>query len=161
MNSKTNQRIAIIRLKGEKSLKVDIRKTFRLLRLYRKNNCVIVPNTPEFVGMLKRVRDSATWGELDKETCKLLLEKRGKLPANKKLTEAYLKEKIKMSFDEFIDDFMNFKKEIADIPGMKKFFKLTPPRKGFERKGVKVPYSLGGALGYRKGNINELIARMV
>ena len=154
-------KIAVIRIRGQANMSGKVASTLKMLRLYKKNNCVIVPNTPEFVGMLKRVRDSATWGELDKETCKLLLEKRGKLPANKKLTEAYLKEKIKMSFDEFIDDFMNFKKEIADIPGMKKFFKLTPPRKGFERKGVKVPYSLGGALGYRKGNINELIARMV
>ena len=40
-------------------------------------------------------------------------------------------------------------------------FKLSPPKGGFERKGIKNPFSLGGALGYRSDNINDLIKRMV
>src|SRR3989344_6211467 len=42
---------------------------------------------------------------------------------------------------------------------LKPFFRLSPPRKGFERKGIKVPYKLGGALGDRGKDINELIKR--
>lgn len=38
---------------------------------------------------------------------------------------------------------------------------LMPPRGGFERKGVKMPYNKGGALGYRGTAINELIKRML
>jgi len=44
---------------------------------------------------------------------------------------------------------------------MKLFFKLCPPVHGFERKGIKKPFSMGGVLGYRKEKINELIKRMV
>ncbi len=40
-------------------------------------------------------------------------------------------------------------------------FHLTPPRGGFERKGVKMPYNKGGALGPRGSAINELIKRML
>ena len=43
----------------------------------------------------------------------------------------------------------------------KPFFRLHPPRKGFERKGIKVPFKLGGVLGYRGKEINTLIQRMV
>ena len=43
----------------------------------------------------------------------------------------------------------------------KLIFKLNPPRKGFERKGIKTPFSLGGALGDRKNKINDLIKRMI
>lgn len=43
----------------------------------------------------------------------------------------------------------------------KKFYRLAPPRKGFERKGIKKSFSVGGALGYRGEKINELITRMV
>ena len=43
----------------------------------------------------------------------------------------------------------------------KKFFRLHPPRKGFERKGIKIPFKLGGALGYRGEKINDLIKRML
>jgi large subunit ribosomal protein L30 len=38
---------------------------------------------------------------------------------------------------------------------------MSPPRKGFERKGIKISYSIGGALGDRKEKINELIVRMI
>lgn len=40
-------------------------------------------------------------------------------------------------------------------------FRLHPPRGGYERKGIKVPFSLGGALGYRGAAINNLITRML
>ena len=42
-----------------------------------------------------------------------------------------------------------------------KFYRLNSPRKGFERKGIKRPFSVGGALGYRAEKINDLIARMI
>lgn len=40
-------------------------------------------------------------------------------------------------------------------------FFLHPPRGGFERKGIKVPFGQGGALGDRKDKIAELINRMM
>ncbi len=42
-----------------------------------------------------------------------------------------------------------------------KFYALQPPKKGFGRKGIKIPYSKGGAYGYRGKAINDLIKRMV
>jgi len=156
-----NQRISIIRIKGETKIKRNIKQTLLLLRLYKKHTCVVVPNSVNYVGMIKKVKDYVTWGELDIETFKLLLEKKGKLAGKKPLTEAYLKEKTKLSFDEFSKQFFDFKKELKDIPGLKPFFRLNPPVKGFERGGIKKPYSLGGVLGYRKEKINELIKRMV
>ncbi|MBN1275160.1 uL30 family ribosomal protein [Candidatus Woesearchaeota archaeon] len=39
-------------------------------------------------------------------------------------------------------------------------FALHPPRGGFERKGIKKPFSTGGALGDRKERMDELIKRM-
>jgi large subunit ribosomal protein L30 len=40
-------------------------------------------------------------------------------------------------------------------------FALAPPKHGFERKGIKMPYSIGGALGYRAEKINDLIKKMI
>jgi large subunit ribosomal protein L30 len=42
-----------------------------------------------------------------------------------------------------------------------KVLRLAPPRKGFERKGIKVPFTSGGALGDRKEAINDLVKRMI
>ncbi len=46
----------------------------------------------------------------------------------------------------------------------KKGMKITalhPPKGGFERKGVKMPFTVGGVLGNRKDKINALLKRML
>jgi large subunit ribosomal protein L30 len=42
-----------------------------------------------------------------------------------------------------------------------KVYTLNPPRKGYGRKGIKMPFSKGGALGDRKEKINDLLMRMI
>ncbi len=155
------KRIAIVRIAGSVKIKGDIESTLKMMRLYKKNNCVVVPNTPTYVGMLQKVKDHVTWGEITPEVFREMLEKRGRLPGKKPLTGEYLKEKTKLDFDAFTKEFFEFKKELKDIPGFKITFKLSPPIHGFERKGTKKPFSLGGAIGYRKEKINDLIKRML
>ena len=40
-------------------------------------------------------------------------------------------------------------------------FALSPPRGGFERKGIKASFSDKGALGYRADKINDLLKKMM
>ena len=128
------QRIAIVRLKGDAGMRREVRETFRLLRLYRKQHCTIIPNTPQYIGMLWVIKDAATWGEITPEIFKMLLLKRGRLARKKSFTEAYLKEKIKLDIEQFTKDFFTFKKEFKDVPGLKPFFKLAPPTRDWKRK---------------------------
>ena len=51
--------------------------------------------------------------------------------------------------------------ELKEIPELKPVFRLRPPKKGYERVGIKKPFSVGGALGYRKEKINELLEKMI
>lgn len=153
--------IAIIRIAGQQGLRAEVKKTLKLLNLHKKYTCVIIKNEPRLIGMLKKVKDLVTWGEIDKKTLFLLLEKRGRLPGNKPLTKEYIKEKINLELDKFVDDLLDHKKKIKDVPGLKPFFRLTPPKGGFESKGTKKPFSIGGVLGYRKDKINDLIQRMI
>lgn len=54
------------------------------------------------------------------------------------------------------------KKKLQDkMPKDQKTARLAPPKKGFERKGIKVAFKVGGALGDRGQAINDLIARMI
>ncbi len=156
-----NRRIAIIRISGKCKVKKEVEDTLNMLRLYKKHNCIIIPNTPAYLGMLTKVKDYVTWGEVSDDVVAQLLLKRGKLPSKKRLTEEYVKEKTGLDIKAFVKEFTGFKKELKDIPGLKPFFKLSPPSKGFERQGTKKPFSLGGALGYRKDKINDLIVRML
>ena len=155
------RKIAVIRIRGSIRTKHEVEDTFKLLRLHKKNYCIVIENTPNYIGMLKKIRYYSTWGEINQATFKELLEKRGKLARKKRLDLQYLKQKTSMDFDTFTKEFFSFKKSLKDISGIKLFFRLSPPRNGFERKGVKVPFSQGGVLGYRKESINNIIRRML
>ena len=64
--------LAVIRLRGSVGLKPDVRKTFELLKLDRKFTLALLPDKPEFRGMLQRVNDYATWGEVSDSILKEL-----------------------------------------------------------------------------------------
>jgi len=133
-------KIAIIRIAGKQGLTRKVKDTFTLLNLHKKHTCVIVDSSKSILGMIKVIKDYATWGEIDKETFSLLIEKRGKLPGKNKLTEEYLKEKVNKSFNEVSSESFDGKINIKDIPGLKPFFRLSPPNKGYESKGTKKPF---------------------
>jgi len=154
------KRIAVIRIRGRTGVRRPIRETLSLLRLHRVNHLVIVDDRPSYKGMLKKCEHYVTYGELDKETFKELLLKRGRLKGNKRLTEDYIKENTNFSsLDEFVDKFFNFEADLTDIPDLKPVFRLHPPRKGF--KSIKKHFKNKGDLGYRGEAINELIKRMM
>ena len=69
--------IAVIRLRGTDDVNCEIEKTMRMLRLHKKHTCSIYPKTDVLMGMLNKVKDYTTYGEIDEETHKLLVEKRG------------------------------------------------------------------------------------
>jgi large subunit ribosomal protein L30 len=130
--------VAAIRIRGKTGIKEGIKATLDMLRLYRQNYCSIYKDTPELRGMLKKTKDYLTFGEVDDETIKLLADKRG--------------EPFKGKNDRSIT--INGKK-------YKRYFRLSPPRKGFERGGIKKSFQNKGALGNRGSKINDLIKRMV
>lgn len=124
--------LAAVLIRGRIGLKQPVKDTLDMLKLFRKNYCVVVKDTPAFRGMLTKVKDFITYGEIDDETYKLLKEKRSEKTKDKKGKEM-----------------------------TKPFFRLHPPRGGFERKGIKKTFKIGGALGNRGSKINDLIKRMV
>lgn len=110
--------IAVVRVRGIARLSPDIRKAFELLKLDRPNSCILLEETPQNLGTIRKIKDYVTWGKVNDDVLKSLKEK-GKI-AN-----------------------------------------LNPPKKGYGRKGIKIPFKIGGALGDRGEKINDLILRML
>lgn len=71
--------IAAIWIRGTIKVDKERKDTIRMLGFKKKNNCVILENTPSNVGMLMKVKDFVTWGEIDEETLNLLKSKRPNL----------------------------------------------------------------------------------
>jgi large subunit ribosomal protein L30 len=151
---------AVVRVRGTVNVKPDIRKTMQLLRLTRANHCVLVEENVVYKGMLQRVKDYTTWGEINKETLAKLLAARGKLSGDRPLTEEYLKQATPYpTFEKLSEALLENKVTYKDIPEVKPLFRLNPPRKGHGT--VKRSFVNKGSLGYRKNEINTLIERML
>lgn len=155
---------AIIRIRGTVDVPPDVEYTLKLLRLHKKFHCVLYPsNLPGIDGMLHKVKDWVTWGEIDKETLVKLLRIRGRIPGNKQLTDEYVKEKLKLKggIEELAEKILKGEIQLHKIENIiKPVFRLHPPRGGF-KKSTKKPYKSNGELGYRGKEINKLIERML
>ncbi len=144
---KSNGKVAIIRIRGVTGIKLDIDETLKKLRLYKKNYCVVVPKTKSYLGMIKKIKDYVTWGDIEEKTYNDLIGKR-----KEEYKGRVSDKKGKINYKKFFN--INNKK-------IKKNFRLNSPKKGYGRKGIKVSFKNGGALGYRADKINDLIQRMI
>jgi len=149
----------VVRIRGWAKTRKEINDTLDMLRLKRNNNCVLLPETNQYKGMLKKIKDYVTFGEIDKDTLVELLKKRGKIEGNKNLTLEALKEITKFdNFEDFADALIKENTSLIRFRKLKPVFRLNPPRKGFKSKRFPFPK---GDLGYRGKEINEFLKRMI
>lgn len=123
-SSPTDHLVGVILLRSTINASPSVRTSLKLMQLYKKNFCVVHPQTPSFIGMVKSVKDYVTWGEVSHEVHAALQQKR-------------------------------------KSGNGKKYFRLNSPKKGYGRKGIKVTFQQGGALGYRGEKMDDLIQRMM
>ncbi len=77
-------KIAVILIRGLINMTGKVVDTLSMLRLRKKHTCVVLENNPTNIGMLKKVKDYVTYGEIDDATLKELVSKRGKEDPNNK-----------------------------------------------------------------------------
>lgn len=153
-------KLALIRLRSGIRAKGEVRDTLAMLRLHRINHLVLVDDNPSYRGMVQKVKDYITWGEIDAETLAALLRKRGRLIGNRPITDEYVQEKLGMTIEEFAKKVVDGEMKLTDLPNIKPVFRLHPPRGGL-KGSKKRSFKEGGALGYRGEKINDLIERML
>jgi len=149
----------IVQVRGVVNTRRDIKDTLKMLRLHHINHCVFVPDTPENLGMIRKVKDYVAYGEVDEGTVTTLLETRGKVTGDVPLTDDYVREhSTYASIAEFAKALASGNARLSDMPGMKPVLRLHPPRKGY--KTIKRTFPQGGALGYYGAEINALLYKM-
>lgn len=149
-----------IRVRGVSDISQEIRDTLKVLHLNRNCHATLIDDRPSYLGMLHKVKNYVTWGEISKENIALLLEKRGRLVGDNKLTDEYAQELGYKSLENLSEATFKVEVEYSHLPKVKPIFRLHPPKKGFKGK-VKRSYAAGGVAGYRGEAINDLIKRMV
>lgn len=152
--------LAVVRVRGVAGMSPKAKKTLEILHLTRNCHITLVDNRPSFLGMLKKVRNYVTWGEITKENVLLLLKKRGRLVGDEKPDDAYALKAGYKTLEELADAIYNLEVEFPDLPNIKPVFRAHPPKKGYKGK-IKRQYAAGGVTGYRGEDINKLIKNMV
>ena len=137
---------AVIRLKGLVNIREDFKDALKMLRLNRKMHCVLLKEDDVSKGMLQKVKDRVTWGEIDDDVLRMLVQKRGRKSGN-----------VRLTIQEAEEAFKKIKE--GQRSEIKPVFRLTPPSKGF-KNSIKQQYP-DGELGYRGKEINALLKRMI
>ena len=130
-----------------------------MLHLTRNCYATLIDNRPSHLGMLRKVHHYVTWGEISKESIALLLEDRGRLTGDGKLTDKYAQEIGYKSLDALAEAIYKLEVEYNKLMNIKPVFRLHPPKKGFKGK-VKRSYTSRGVTGYRGEAINDILKRM-
>ena len=87
--AKPTGKLAVVLIRNTTAANQIIRDTLMMLRLYKKCTCRVLDNNKLNMGMLNKVKDYTTFGEIDAETEKLLEQKRGKKDEKGKLRKDF------------------------------------------------------------------------
>ena len=137
---------AVIRVRGQPDVNDDIEYTMKLLGINKVNHCAIVPENAVTKGMLQKIKDYTTYGEINEETLAKLIRVRGRLEGDKMITDEYLAENSDFkTVEELAKAIIENDYKMKDLEKGKPVFRLHPPVKGYE--GNKRSYKNGGALG--------------
>jgi large subunit ribosomal protein L30 len=148
----------VVRIKGTVNIPQWARMTLDGLNLDRRFRATIVPESDEYLGMLRKVKEEVAWTKADAGIVKELLEKRGRKTGYKPLNKSDLP-KDYQSIDELASAIAENKVSMSKLEGIKPWFALSPPKGGFKRK-TKTQYAQRGVLG-DDSELVEIVKRML
>ncbi len=150
----------VVRMRGTVNVPFWALTTLKNLYLNKRFSATLVPETSDYMGMLRKISQWVAWSKADTEIVKTLIEKRGKKKSPKldSKKEGESKDEYK-GIDELVNVIVNDKIKFSDQNSIKPWFSLNPPKGGFKRKSKK-QFSDGGILGNNK-ELLEIVKRMV
>lgn len=148
----------VVRIRGTVNIPHWANNTLDNLNLDKRFRATVIPENPESLGMLRKVKEMVAWTSADSTIIKELLEKRGKKTGFKPITNSDLPEGYN-TMEELASAIAGNRITLSKIRSIKPWFALNSPRGGFKRK-TKTQYSQDGILGEDKG-LTDIVKRML
>jgi large subunit ribosomal protein L30 len=148
----------VVRIRGTVNIPHWANNTLDNLNLDKRFRATVIPENPESLGMLRKVKEMVAWTSADSTIIKELLEKRGKKTGFKPITNSDLPEGYN-TMEELASAIADNRITLSKIRCIKPWFALNSPRGGFKRK-TKTQYSQDGILGEDKG-LTDIVKRML
>ena len=109
--------------------------------------------------MLRKIQHFISWQEIDLQTTKELLDKKGRRAGYKKITAEDISKAGFKTIDELATSLSEGKTSMTKLKPLKPWFALSPPRQGFKRSTKRL-YGQKGILGHNK-ELTTLVKRMM
>jgi large subunit ribosomal protein L30 len=151
--------LLVVNLRGLVNTRNPVRETLQQLNLLRRFNATIVPNNNVTLGMLESAKEHLAWCQLDKEMAEKLLSKRAETSNGDKAEDSVLKGSGFSSFEDLASALASGKTALKDEFGFRNYFRLAPPRGGFNRS-IRRQYGEGGVLGPNR-DLHKLVEKML
>jgi large subunit ribosomal protein L30 len=148
----------VIRIKGTVNIPYWANTTLDNLNLDKKFRATIIPENPETLGMLRKIKEVVAWVSIDAHFVREILEKKGRKAGFKPLEKSDIPKEYE-SIDDLALAIADNRVTLSKLDRIKPWFALSPPKGGFKRK-TKTQYSQEGVLGENKELI-EIVKRML
>src|SRR6188474_1226413 len=105
----------VVRMRGTVNVPFWALTTLKNLYLNKKFSATLVPETSDYLGMLRKINQWVAWSKADSEIVKTLIEKRGKKKTPKLDTQKESRRKDEYKgIDELVDVIVNDKIKFSD-----------------------------------------------
>jgi large subunit ribosomal protein L30 len=148
----------VVRIKGTVNIPYWANTTLDNLNLDKKFRATIIPENPQTLGMLRKIKEVVAWVSIDAHIVREILEKKGRKAGFKPLKESDIPKEYE-SIDDLASAIADNRITLSKLERIKPWFALSPPKGGFKRK-TKTQYSQKGVLGENKELI-EIVKRML
>jgi large subunit ribosomal protein L30 len=138
--------LLVVRFRGTVNVREPVKRILEQLHLTKKFRATIIPDTPDWRGMLMVTKEHVAWCPINSSLISKLIKGRGRREGWKPLKLKDIKEMNFKSFSDLAKSLEKGKTVLREVKGMKPFFSLSPPRGGFKRSTRRM-YAQGGILG--------------
>ncbi len=136
----------------------SVTSTLIYLNLTKKYRATLIPENPQSLGMLRKVKELVAWTSADPSIVKELLEKKGRIAGFEPVSDSDLPKEYD-GIEALAAAISENRLSLSQIRNIKPWFALSPPRGGFKRK-TKNQYNEGGILGEDK-ELVDIVRRML
>jgi large subunit ribosomal protein L30 len=151
--------LLVVNMRGLVNTRTPVRETLHQLRLLKRFNATIVPDNEVSRGMLESAKEHLAWCELDASTAENLLAKRAETSNGNKVAESILKGSGFSTFADLASALAAGKTTLREEFGFRQFFRLSPPKGGFNRS-IRRQFGEGGILGPNR-ELPKLVEKMI
>lgn len=137
---------AIVQVRGEVNLSGDVLDTLRMLNLGRVNHCTLVPETPAYDGMVRKVSEVVAFGSPSEDAVADLIRSRGEpFEGSVAIDDEWVAAETDYDDVEGLASALVAEETTLSEQGLAPVLRLHPPRGGHD--GIKNTRQNGGVLG--------------